>query len=436
MSKQRIPGDVINRAFSDDSFFRRSALEHAGVSAYGKVILTRPVNFGVLTFIFLGIAIVLIAFLFFFSTTRKIKSSGIILPNSGLVRLVAAQGGVVKLQRIQEGQQVKSGEVVFVLSTEQFTQESVGLQTKISEILQSKKNSLETDLDRSNWQSRQRLVEIKNRIVNLTIEIKKLEEKIDLQKQRMILAEGALNRFSELHAINYISTAQIQEKQADFLDQRQRWSDMEREKMLAQRNLQAAKSEIQDVKIQYQRDASAIQRNILEVDQNIIDNEFKREIFIRASHDGIISGVTTEVGQTVFPGQTLASLLPADAKLEAEIYVSSKAIGFIQPGNQVLIRLQAYPYQKFGQLSSCVKEISNTSIRPEDLSRSDAQHLFKSRNEPMYRVRLKLDGENIKAYGEMMPIKVGMLLDASIHLEKRRLYEWILDPLYSVIGRS
>jgi membrane fusion protein len=54
----------------------------------------------------------------------------------------------------------------------------------------------------------------------------------------------------------------------------------------------------------------------------------------------------------------------------------------------------------------------------------------------MYRIRLALQSQHIKAYGAVRPLKAGMVLDASIVLEERRLYEWILEPLYSISGRT
>jgi membrane fusion protein len=63
--------------------------------------------------------------------------------------------------------------------------------------------------------------------------------------------------------------------------------------------------------------------------------------------------------------------------------------------------------------------------------------LYKNRinSEPIYRIRLKLEQQNVLAYGKALPLKSGMLVDASILLEQRRLYEWVLEPLFSIAGR-
>src|SRR2546426_283931 len=68
-----------------------------------------------------------------------------------------------------------------------------------------------------------------------------------------------------------------------------------------------------------------------------------------ALQSGTVTTVLAEVGQTVTPAQPIVSILPRGAALEASLYVPSRAVGFVEVGQQVLMRYQAYPYQKFGQ---------------------------------------------------------------------------------------
>jgi membrane fusion protein len=56
-------------------------------------------------------------------------------------------------------------------------------------------------------------------------------------------------------------------------------------------------------------------------------------------------------------------------------------------------------------------------------------------SEPLYRITVNLSAQTIKAYGRPQSLQAGMLLDADILQEKRRLYEWVLEPLYSLSGK-
>ena len=63
------------------------------------------------------------------------------------------------------------------------------------------------------------------------------------------------------------------------------------------------------------------------------------------------------------------------------------------------------------------------------------ESVLESGAEPLYRVRVSLDSAKVRAYGEDVSLRPGMLAEGDVTLERRRLYEWILDPLFTVTGR-
>jgi membrane fusion protein len=132
-------------------------------------------------------------------------------------------------------------------------------------------------------------------------------------------------------------------------------------------------------------------------------------------------------------GQPLASLVPAASALEAHLLVPSRAIGFLREGQPVRLRLHAFPYQKFGQLTGVVQQVPGSPAKPDELSA--AAVVAVSAAEALYRVKVRLDDTAMRAYGQAQPLRAGMSLDATVVLETRRLYEWILDPLYAITGR-
>ncbi|WP_077296504.1 HlyD family efflux transporter periplasmic adaptor subunit [Aquaspirillum sp. LM1] len=146
---------------------------------------------------------------------------------------------------------------------------------------------------------------------------------------------------------------------------------------------------------------------------------------ITAPLDSIVTSITAQVGQPI-NGQALAILLPVDAQLEANLYLPSRAIGFIEIGQKVRLRYQAYPYQKFGQYDGIVKEIARSPIPVNELPM--ASPLISQ--EVVYRVTVKLAAQYILAYGKQIMLRPGMALEADIEQERRRLIEWILEPLY------
>ena len=101
-------------------------------------------------------------------------------------------------------------------------------------------------------------------------------------------------------------------------------------------------------------------------------------------------------------------------------------------GDRVLLRYQAYPYQKFGHQIGKVERITRSALSGADLGIP----LGKAQpGESYYRVTVELAKQSVTAYGQQEQLKPGMGLDADILGEKRRLIEWIFEPLYSLRGK-
>lgn len=162
----------------------------------------------------------------------------------------------------------------------------------------------------------------------------------------------------------------------------------------------------------------------------------KQSITIKAHTSGIVSTVNVDVGQFVDVSKPLMTILPENTSLIAQLYVPSQAIGFVKKGDRVLLRYKAYPYQKFGHSTAKVLSVAKTAWASQDLKTigtiSREQQL---NNEPVYLVRVLPDKQTIRAYGQDMPLQVGMTLEGDILHETRKLYEWALEPLFSITGK-
>lgn len=413
--------------------FRAQALHHATMRQHGTVLLSRPVSFATLTVFFVAIAIVVVAFLFVFGFAHKVHVNGVILPRQGVIRAVATQAGLISERRAQEGQAVKAGDVLFVLTNERAS--AAGDAKTISRLLEGRRSSLAHEEVEQQRQSVQRIEAVGHRVESLTSEGKRIEEQIALQTKRVQLAEESAKRYNDLQSANFVSPAQVQDRLADLIDQRQRLGDLERSRESVARDLQTARADMRDLAVQRKRDQAASERSAAAIEQELVENEAKRETLVRAPQDGTVTATTADVGQTASAGQSLTTILPPSSPLEAELYASSRSIGFVKPGMEVLLRYQAYPFQKFGQHHGRVREVSSIPLRADELGLPGAGASAGGAAEPLYRIRVTLDSQFVRTYGNAQPLKPGMALEATIVLERRKIYEWILEPLYSVAGR-
>lgn len=410
--------------------FRAEAIEHAHTHSRGTVLLTQPLSHASLTWLFAAIGAVLIAFLAFASVTRTADVTGVLLPAHGLIRVLCMQAGVVLERRVREGQQVRAGDVMFVVSGERASERDIDVERAVASLLQARRDSFSRDQEHVREQTRQRAEATERQANGLQAELQRIAEQRALQQHRISLADAALQRFTDLATGGYVAPAQIQDKHAELLDQQQRLAELDRAQTAIERELETARAALRELPLQAARELQAGQRDIATVQQDLTENDARRRVRVLAPHDGTVTAITAEPGQPAALHQALASLLPLGAELEAELYAPSRAAGFIEPGMPVRLRYQAYPYQKFGQASGRVREVSATAMRADELSLARLPT-----PEPVYRVRVALERQTIATYGEPRPLASGASVDATIVLERRRLHEWALEPLYTLTGR-
>jgi len=340
---------------------------------------------------------------------------------------------VIAERRVQEGQPVKAGEVLFVVRSERASTRDAGVESAIGVLLQARRDSLSGEQQQLRWQASQRMESAMRRIEDLAQEGHRIEQQSALQERRVALAAEAVQRVADLQRSGFMSPAQVRDKQAELLDQQQRFADLRRVKAANEREAATLRDTVRDLQLQAKRDLQAGKRNIAAIEQDLAENEARRETLVRAPQDGTVSAITGEPGQSATLGVTLASLLPAGSRLEAELYAPSRSAGFVKPGMEVLLRYQAYPYQKFGQARGRVREVSATAMPASDLPMPGAA--VGAGGEPLYRIRVALERQTVTAYAVEQPLKSGAALEASVLLDKRRLIEWVLEPLYSLKGR-
>jgi len=276
---------------------------------------------------------------------------------------------------------------------------------------------------------------VRRRLGELRTEQQQLQSQLGLQQQRVALAQEAQQRYGELQARGFVATAQWQDRQSELLDQQQRLAELGRAQASATREQAAVDAELQQLKLQQLREQEAAQRNLALVDQELAENAVQRERVLRAATAGTVAAINVERGQYILAGQLLALIVPAGARLEAELYAPSRAAARLRTGMTVRLRYQGFPYQKYGQFSGLIREVAGTAVTAAELG-SGALPPATPAGEPLYRVRVQLQEQSVAVMGERIALKPGAALEASIPLDRRRIILWLLDPLVGLVNRA
>lgn len=421
----------------------------------GSIRLAQPLSASLIAIVALVIATVLIAYITFGSITKKARVTGITVPVGGQLSVAAPNAGILLTTHVKEGEQVKAGQILFTLSTER--QNSQGeITALVAQQLASRADSMaaEQRLRQSQYQEKKQALQ--QRLANLAQEQTQLEHELLLAQRRQQLAQQSVAKYETLQGNGYVSAAQTQQKQEDLLDISTRLSTLQRNKTQLQANQIALQSELDTLANSLATDLTQIERAKASLKQEAAENANRQAVQITATQAGTVTALTNQPGQAINTGQVLASLIPVDAKtahagatetgsLEAHLYAPSRTAGFIQPGQEVLIRYAAFPYQKFGLHKATVVDVSRTPFAPSELPQnlattilSNAQQAINgfNSNEALYRIKVRLHEQSINAYGQAQMLKPGMTLEADVLQDSRKIWEWVLEPVLAMNPRA
>ena len=122
------------------------------------------------------------------------------------------------------------------------------------------------------------------------------------------------------------------------------------------------------------------------------------------------------IGGVLQPAQALMVIVPENPKLEVEVLLENKDIGFVREGQSVEIKIDAFPYTKYGLIDGEVSNISRDSIEDEK------QGL-------VYPARIRLLQTTVNVRGKAVSLAPGMRVVVEIKTGNRRVIEFFLSPL-------
>lgn len=428
--------------------FRSEAVTASTGTLFGTIRLAQPVAGWLSASMAFLIVIALALFAVLGSVTRKAHVTGITVPANGSATIAATTAGVLSHLYVHEGQHVDSGHPLFELSTERQNVNGE-LTALIGHQLASRESSLENERRLRQERHREQLQTIRARQQNLAIEKVKIEEEIALALRRQELAQRSVGQYETLRQSGYVSQAQTQQKQEDLLDVTAKLNALERNKVQLDANGIALKSDIAAIESALATDLAQLDRTAASLQQEIAENHSRQSHVITAPQAGTISAIAYSAGQTVTSGQMLATLIPAgarlerndEAQLEAHLYVPSRTAGFIETGQSVALRYDAFPYQKFGLQQGTVIEVGSTPFAPAELPAHLATTLIgnaqlktpgTAAQEALYRIKVRLSRQTIDTYGQTKNLKAGMTLSADVKQDRRAIWEWVAEPLLAV----
>lgn len=410
------------------SLFRPEALAAATTQPGGPLGLV-PIGWTLLTGFLALILVGAVAIAATLDYARKESVQGILVPVRGAVKVAVPRTGTVSSIAVTDGRFVAAGDPLLTLAVSQGTSRGEPLDVSVVRSLALQNQLLQDQIETEGQRVASDLRRLSAQTEALDREIARLETQHQIQERRIDIAGQRLAIGRDLHASAVIAEASLQDREETWLSQRQALAALAQEVAARQAERARLTAELEQVPALSRNRVAELRLQLAENERRRAEVEAQHTILISAPIAGRVTSLQAAVGETLDPSKPAMALVPDGAALRAELFVPSRAIGFVVPGQKVRLLYAAFPFQRFGAQTGQVETIATTALTPGEVIGPVTL------SEPTYRVGVRLDRQSVAADGREVALQPGMALTADIVLEQRTLLAWLLSPLAGARNR-
>jgi membrane fusion protein len=414
------------------SLFRPEAIAARRDAWLGRPRLLQPLSVVVATALSVAVIGLILGFLAFGTYTRRVQVHGTVVPSAGVSRLFSPQGGRIVEGLATEGAVVRRGDVLYTIGMDPIT--SLGeTEAIVSDRLRAQRAGLQSAIREREVLDAADKKGLHAQQSNASNELQRIDRQIGHAGEYVAALKGQAERYRELADQGIVVLREYEVRQQSYMQTRQELENLQRQRIQLQGRLADIHAKLAAFDANAAVATGELHQRIAGIDQQLVQGEARRAIKVQAPRDGVVSAILVQPGQMVVAGAPLLSILPAEGPLEIHLMASSQAIGFVREGVHVLLRYAAFPFQKFGQYPGQVTRVTRVTLQSGESAATSEAKGTQPPGAP-YRITVRPDSPQVMAYGQPQPLRIGMEVEASLLLDSRKLYQWILEPLYSMRG--
>ncbi|EBM2945439.1 HlyD family efflux transporter periplasmic adaptor subunit [Salmonella enterica] len=376
---------------------------------------------------------VFITFVIMGSYTRRVNVSGEVTTWPRPVNIYSSVQGFIVKQFVTEGQEIRKGEPVYQIDVSRSTSSGVVSDNQrkdienqivrianiISRLEDSKKATLQT-LEKQKMQYQEAFE-------RSTAIVRRAEEGIIIMKNNM-------NNYRTYQKKGLINKDQLTNQTALYYQQQNNLLSLSGQNEQNALQITSLESQIKIQAADFDNRIYQMELQRYELQKELINTDVNGEVIIRALSDGKIDSLSVTVGQMVSAGDSLLQIIPDKIKDHyLVVWAPNDAVPYINPGDRVNIRYEAFPAEKFGQFAATVLLVSKTPASSQEmLTYQGAPKNNQNTSVPYYKIVVRPDLQEIRYDGKFLPIENGMKAQGTLFLEKRKIYQWMLSPFYDM----
>jgi len=349
------------------------------------------------------------------------------------VRVGPPRPGVLSALHVGNGQAVNAGDPLFTLDFGQSLEGGGTLDAALRQSLDRQDALLRDQIAAEATRAATERARLDARVAGLEAERGALEAQRRLQDRRAAVAEDRAAVATELRRRGLISEGEYRLREDAALAARQELAALDQRLAAMAQEAVATRLRRDEIAADAADRTARLDAALSGLERQRAETAAQHAQVVRAPVAGRVTALQAAPGQRVDVQRPVLTLVPqgdgVGAELRAELFVPSRAIGFVQPGQTVRLMYDAFPFQRFGTHGGIVESVSETMLAAEEVNGPVRPQ------GPTYRVSVRLDHASVRAAGRALPLQPDMTLRADVVLEQRTLLDWVLEPLHAARRR-
>lgn len=377
------------------------------------------------------------------------NSTGSFVPTSNVKIVQPAVNGVVRQILVQNGQRVQKGQLLVELDPAEISTqynkakdslvESQLATTRAQALLEAQKTghvprlAVVSGLTPDRYTDAQHLAEstyavyaskvesMRADISRMRIEMQDTQQSVSNLQESIPLLSHQVDDYKDLAKDNYVSKHDYMDKERSLIEQKQRLSEQQNRVRELQVQITKQENDIESMQASFKKEQldsinESQQRTAAAGNDEQKTQIQKSQTQIIAPVSGVVQKISVStIGGVVSSAESLMEIVPDD-NLEVELAISNKDIGFVKPGQDVVIKIETFPYTKYGYITGKLKKVANSATQ-------------KDKTEPYFEARATIPSNQFKVDGKWITLTPGMRVAAEIKTGERSVWQYFLSPL-------
>jgi len=408
------------------ALFRAEAIANRSERLTGDVAIAVPTSWQALGYLLALVALATAAFLGLASYSRVETATGMLVPDKGLIAIIPTRAGSLSQLGVVEGQRVSAGQLLAAVQVAEAQADGRTATQDVQRALDQQAAAVAAkttaDADAISAQRSQLAAQEQG----LASELAEDDAQIALQKAMVSSASQDLAAARSVAAKGFLSLQEMRSRENALQAREQQLAQLEATRANQQSSLIVAHRSEAQLAAQVASNEQEAATNKAALDQQKATLASQGSYVLRAPVAGEVTELVAKPGEAVAPDKALLQIVPTGAALRAQLMIGSDAIGFVKPGQEVHLAVDAFPFEKFGSIPGRVETVAKSPV--PQLDATGATKL-------VYPAVVRLGTDAISAFGVRQPLVPGMTLNARIVTARQSLLQWLFEPIFAVWRR-